>query len=72
MQQLADILNASPEISESARKRVPLGIPDKRISSSHYKVNNEKATKILGIESPSLDETIVQLVQQLLKFESVV
>ena len=69
MQELADILHSSPAISAEAKKRIPIGSPGTRLAGTHYKVENSKAKRILGMEEPSLEETIVDLVVQLLEME---
>jgi NADPH-dependent methylglyoxal reductase len=69
MQQLADILHGVATIPEAAKKRIPVGVPEKRLADTHYKADKRKAKKILGIESPSLEETVIELAQQLLEFE---
>lgn len=69
MQELADIVHASSAIPEAAKERVPKGVPEKRLCETHYKVDNRKAKEILELESSSLEETVIELVQQLLKLE---
>lgn len=39
------------------------------LGGAHYKVNNEKAHRILDLEAQSLEETIVPLVEQILEIE---
>ena len=69
MQELADILHCSPAISAEVKKRIPLGNPGMRLAGTHYKVANSKAKMLLGLAEPSLEETIVELVVQLLEME---
>ncbi|KAH6680654.1 hypothetical protein B0J14DRAFT_579066 [Halenospora varia] len=68
-QEIADILHASPLLPQEAKKRIPVGSPGKRLGGTHYKVDNSKAGRILGVEGPKLDDTVVELVQQLLSYE---
>jgi hypothetical protein len=60
---------ASPAISEDAEKRIPVGSPRKRFAGTHYKVDNYKGRRVLGMEEPSLEESVVELVVQVLKME---
>lgn len=69
MQELADILHGSSAISEAAKKRVPVGVPGTRIADQHYKVDNRKCKEILQLEEPSLEDTVVKLVEQILDME---
>lgn len=69
MQELADALHSSSEISEEIKQRVPVGEVGKRLSSTHYKVDNSKAKKLLGFGDYSLQKTVVDLVNQLVKME---
>ncbi|KAL3418230.1 NAD-dependent epimerase dehydratase [Phlyctema vagabunda] len=69
MQELADALHASEEVSEETKKRIPVGEPSKRLSATHYKVDNSKAKKVLGLHDSSLMETVIELVKQLLEME---
>ena len=69
MQQLADILHHSSILPAAAKKRIPIGVEGRRLAATHYKVDSEKAKKILGTESPSLERTVIELVQQLLELE---
>jgi nucleoside-diphosphate-sugar epimerase len=69
MQELADILHSSPAISAEVKKRIPIGSPGTTLAGTHYKVENSKAKRILGMEEPSLKETVVALVGHLLEME---
>lgn len=70
MQELADIIHSSPEISETVRKRVPIGEPGTKLRDKHYKVNGSKAVETLKLEEPSLRITVLSLLQQILKMEA--
>ncbi len=70
MQQLADIIHTSPSITTAVKARVPRGKPGARLTRTHYKVANTKAKQTLGLEDPSLEETVVELVLQLLEVEA--
>lgn len=69
MQELADIIHDSPEISPEIKRRVPIGKPGKRLAESHYKVDNSKGVKALRLEEPSLESTVVPLIEQLVEME---
>ena len=68
MHELAKILHAS-KLPDSAKERIPGGKVSASLGGAHYKVNNEKAHRILDLETRSLEETIVPLVEQLLEIE---
>jgi hypothetical protein len=69
MQELADIVHSSAAISQATKERVPIGQPGQRLSGKHYKVDSKKASSILELVSPTLESTIVELVEQLLEIE---
>jgi hypothetical protein len=69
MQELVDGLHASSTISEETKKRIQVDSPGKRLAETHYKVDNEKAKEVLGLEEPSLEETVIELAIQLLDMD---
>jgi hypothetical protein len=69
MQQLADILRSSGDISEDARRRIPVGKPGERLAGKHYKVDNKKARLTLELEQSSLENAVIGLAAQLLEIE---
>lgn len=70
MQELADILRSS-KLGDEVKERIPIGEPGKRLTGMHFTVDCQKARGILNLEEPLLENTVIELVEQLLEMEMV-
>lgn len=72
-QELADIIHTSTAIPEDAKSRVPVGVPGERLRGKVFSADGSKVAETLGLDftqlGESLEETVVDLVLQLLKLE---
>lgn len=74
MQELADIIHESDEISQKVKDRVPKGTPGSRLTGKIFTSDSSKAVKLLGVDlkdpQESLLITIGALIAQLAEIES--
>lgn len=65
------------EVADAARKAcpdlekvIPVGEPGRREADSHFKVDSESASKMLGMEWTSLEDSLNSVVPQLFDIAS--
>ncbi|KAH8898799.1 NAD(P)-binding protein [Thozetella sp. PMI_491] len=71
MQELADIIHASPSVPASIKARVPTGSPENRLVGKVFTSDSSKASQILSMDlDESLADTVVELVLQVTDIEA--
>lgn len=66
-QEVADILRSTLR-DEWTKSKVPLGKPGRRLAGSHFTASSNKATTELEVAFRTLDESVLDLADQLLQF----